>query len=77
MRAVLGELIGLFVDDGSLAVALLVWCAVVAAVRAMLPGSALLVGALLALGCVAILLINICRAATVSRRPSAPPSPGA
>ncbi len=77
MRAVLGEIIGLFVDDGSLAVALLVWCGVVAGVRAVLPGSPLLAGLLLAGGCVAILLVNISRTAGVSRRPSGRPSPGA
>jgi hypothetical protein len=78
IRVILSEIIGLFVDDGSLAAALLVWCAVVAGVRAVLPGSPLLAGGLLAGGCVAILLVNIRRtAAGVSRPPSARPSPGA
>ena len=76
MRAVVAEIIGVFVDDGALAVGLLVWCAVVAGVRAVLPGLPLLAGGLLALGCVVILLVNIRRAA-VSRPPSGRPSRGA
>lgn len=63
MRAVLGEIIGLFVDDGALALALVAWCALVGAAAwaapALLPAGA----PLLAVGCAAILLGNVLRSA--------------
>ena len=61
---ILGELMGLFIDDGSLAVALLAWCALIAATIKLTPGiPAAASGAALLLGCVAILLVNVGRAA--------------
>jgi hypothetical protein len=60
LRAILGELVGLFVDDGSLALALLVWCAIVGAAVIVAPGlPAAGSGVALLLGCVAILLANV------------------
>lgn len=64
LRAIIGELVGLFVDDGSLALALLVWCAIVGAgvvVAPNLPAAG--AGLALLLGCVVILLANVGRSA--------------
>lgn len=66
MRAVLAEIIGLFVDDGALALALalVAWCAAVGLAVALRPGLAgAVAGAALLAGCVAILLGNVARAA--------------
>jgi hypothetical protein len=60
---VIQELIGLFVDDGALAIAILgviAFAALVAA--AVVPGMPLAAGAILVLGCSVVLLINILRA---------------
>lgn len=68
LRAILDEVIGLFVDDGSLALALIVWCALVGLVA--LSGSGVmmaLTGAALLAGCVAILLVNVVTAARKRR----------
>lgn len=63
-RAILVELVGLFVDDGSLAVALLVWCALVGAAVRLLPSlPAAATGIALIFGCVAGLLVNVGRTA--------------
>lgn len=70
MRRILAELLGLFVDDGALALGLVLWCAAVGLAVALLPalpGAA--AGAGLLAGCLAILLANVRRAA---RRPRAP-----
>ena len=64
LRTIFGELLGLFVDDGSLAVALLVWCAAVGATMKLAPGlPAAGSGVALLFGCVAILLVNAGRTA--------------
>jgi hypothetical protein len=60
--AVIRELIGLFVDDGALAIAILGIVAFAALVAAAVPGMPLAAGAILALGCPGVLLINIARA---------------
>jgi hypothetical protein len=59
--AVIRELIGLFVDDGALAIAILGIVAFAALVAAAVPGMPLAAGAILALGCPGVLLINIVR----------------
>ena len=64
IRAMFAELFGMFVDDGSLAVAIVVLIAAVAALvkagwLAPLPG-----GVLLLVGCVLILAENVRRAAS-------------
>jgi hypothetical protein len=59
---VIRELIGLFVDDGALAIAILGVVAFAALVAAAVPGMPLAAGAILALGCPGVLLINILRA---------------
>ena len=59
---VIQELIGLFVDDGALAIAILGVVAFAALVAAAVPGVPLAAGAILVLGCPGVLLINILRA---------------
>jgi hypothetical protein len=70
LRDVLSEIVGLFVDDGALAAALLAWCAALAAARVVSPGmmGAAGWGATLAIGCVVILLANVHRSATLRVR---------
>jgi hypothetical protein len=68
MGAVLAEIIGLFVDDGALALALVSWCAAVGGAVALRPefgGPA--AGAALLVGSVAILLGNVAHAARTLR----------
>jgi hypothetical protein len=57
------ELLGLFVDDGSLALAILVWVGSIAATTAWLDLGAPLAGGALFAGLVAILLENVLRRA--------------
>jgi hypothetical protein len=59
---VIQELIGLFVDDGALAIAILGVVAFAALVAAAVPGMPFAAGAILVLGCPGVLLINILRA---------------
>ncbi|RVT92251.1 hypothetical protein EOD42_18725 [Rhodovarius crocodyli] len=61
IRAILGEVWGLFVDDGRLALALLL-CCVAAGVLAAATGAAL-AGAVLLAGCLGVLLGNVVMAA--------------
>ena len=64
IRVVFAEIIGLFVDDGSLAIALVIWCAVIGAIVMFAPGLPVAVpAAALLAGCVSILLVNVIRAA--------------
>lgn len=63
LRAILSEIVHLFVDDGSLALALVAWCAVVGVVGFLLPGLLLAAGPALFLGCAVILLGTVFRAA--------------
>jgi len=56
------EVAGLFVDDGWLAVAILVVIAVAAAIS-RLPGASLAAGGVLLVGCLAVLFANVVRAA--------------
>lgn len=57
------ELLGLFVDDGSLALAILAWVAAVAALTAGLGAGGTFAGVLLFAGLIAILLENVLRRA--------------
>jgi hypothetical protein len=62
LRAVFGELAGLFVDDGWLAleiVAVVVFAAMTATLISSVP---LVAGAVLLLGCLGVLLANVVRA---------------
>ena len=59
---VLKELLGLFVDDGSLAIAILAWVGIVAALVRLAGLSPTIGGALLFVGLGAVLVENIWRA---------------
>lgn len=61
LRTILAELLHLFVDDGFLAAALLLWAAATAALVAILPAAAPAAAAAFAIGCAAILLVSIRR----------------
>ena len=63
LTAILREVAGLFVDDGSLALAILAVVAVAAFLAIVLKISALAVGLVLLGGCVAVLIENIVRTA--------------
>ena len=68
LRAFLAEVVHLFVDDGSLALALVTWCAVIGLAGLALPTLLPASGPSLFLGCAAILLVNVVRAARVQAR---------
>jgi hypothetical protein len=59
--AILREIAGLFVDDGSLALAILAVVGVAAFLAIILKASALAVGLVLLGGCVGVLIENIMR----------------
>jgi hypothetical protein len=63
LLAFLRDVAGLFVDDGSLALAILGVVVVAAIVAALTPGVPLLSGAILLLGNLGALLVNVTRAA--------------
>jgi hypothetical protein len=63
LRAVMHELIGLFVDDGALAVAILAVVILAAVAGALAPDQTLVAGAILLLGCLAVLSISVAKAA--------------
>ena len=62
MRAVFAEIVGLFVDDGFLAVALVAWCTAVGIFSALLPALLPAWGPILLAGCTLILVATIVRA---------------
>ena len=68
IRTVLREVAGLFVDDGSFALAIVVWLAVGLAGRYWLGGRGVWAGPVLALGLAAILLDNVARVARRKRK---------
>ena len=61
--AVLRELIGLFVDDGSLALMILVVVMLAGILATLMPDLPLVAGAMLLFGCLCVLLANVARAA--------------
>jgi len=61
LQRILLELWGLFVDDGSLALGLLFWCAISGLGLTRLPIAPEWDGAILFLGCLAILIANVVR----------------
>lgn len=68
LRAILAEIVGLFVDDGALALALVLWCAGVGVAVLAAPGLSMPVAAAMLLaGCVCILLSNVLLAARKRR----------
>ena len=58
----LRELIGLFVDDGALALAIVAIVVLAALVAALMPQLTWAAGAILLLGCLGALLLNVVRA---------------
>ena len=62
LGAVVRELLGLFVDDGSLALAILAVVVVAAVSAALVPDASLVTGAILLLGCLGVLLANLASA---------------
>ena len=67
--AMLGKVFGLFVDDGSLALSILVWIFALHVVMPIVPMDQGGAAPLLFLGCIGILIENVLRA---SRQPVAP-----
>jgi uncharacterized membrane protein YhaH (DUF805 family) len=61
--AVFRELLGLFVDDGSLALAILAVVMLAAISVALIPDVPLMAGAILLFGCLGVLLANLAIAA--------------
>jgi hypothetical protein len=61
--AIMREVAGLFVDDGSLALAILAVVGVAAFLAIVLKGSAFAVGLVLLGGCAAVLIENVMRTA--------------
>jgi hypothetical protein len=59
----LRELVGLFVEDGSLAIAILCIFALAALLAFLVPDLSLAAGAILLFGCLGVLLANVLRAA--------------
>ena len=59
---VLRELVGLFVDDGALAFAIIAIVALAGIMAMLMPGVPLAAGAILLFGCLAVLLANAVRA---------------
>jgi hypothetical protein len=59
---VLRELVGLFVDDGALALAILAIVALAGVMAMLMPGVPLATGAILLFGCLAVLLANAVKA---------------
>jgi hypothetical protein len=63
LAAILRDIAGLFVDDGSLALAIVGVVVIAAILAALAPAMPLLAGAALVLGCLGVLLVNVRRAA--------------
>ena len=62
LAAALRALLGLFVDDGGLAFAILVVVAVAGLIAVLLPWMPLVTGTLLLLGCLGALFANVMKA---------------
>ncbi|MBV9701453.1 MAG: hypothetical protein JO163_01875 [Methylobacteriaceae bacterium] len=63
LQSIARELYGLFVDDGSLALAILVLMGAIAVLRVTLPLSPDVIGPAIFIGCAAILVENVLRRA--------------
>ncbi|HEX9470484.1 MAG TPA: hypothetical protein VF957_13175 [Bradyrhizobium sp.] len=59
---VLRELVGLFVDDGALALAIIAIVALAGIVATLMPDDRLAAGAILLFGCLGVLVANTLRA---------------
>jgi uncharacterized membrane protein YgdD (TMEM256/DUF423 family) len=67
VRLVVKELVGMFIDDGNLALLALILIAAVTAAVKLLAMPALFGGVLLLVGCIAILIESVRRAARANR----------
>ncbi len=63
LGAVLRELLGLFIDDGSLAAEILAVVMLAAVCATFIPDTPLVTGAILLFGCLGVLLANVASAA--------------
>jgi hypothetical protein len=63
VAAAIRELVGLFVDDGSLALAILAVVLIAGLVATLMPKFPSAAGAILLFGCLGVLLANVARAA--------------
>ena len=59
LNVILHGLIGLIVEDGTLAIAILAVVVAAAISAALMPGFPLAAGAILVLGCLGVLLVNV------------------
>jgi hypothetical protein len=62
LAGVLHELAGLFVDDGSLALAILAVVMLAGILALLMPNLPLAAGAVLLFGCLGVLVVNVARA---------------
>jgi hypothetical protein len=62
LAALCRELLGLFVEDGALALAIVAVVAAAAFIAWLAPYQSLLIGGILLLGCLAVLFINVMQA---------------
>jgi hypothetical protein len=67
LRAIIGEIVHLFVDDGAFALALVLCSAAVGIALRLTPDFAPASGIVLFVGCAGILLWNVARAARAKR----------
>jgi hypothetical protein len=67
LRGVVRGLVGLFVDDGWLAVEIVVVFVLATISATLIPGAPLLTGGILILGCLGVLLANVARAGSPPR----------
>jgi uncharacterized membrane protein YdjX (TVP38/TMEM64 family) len=63
LMELLREVLGLFVDDGALALAIIGIIMLAAIFAALMPGTPLFAGAVLLFGCLGVLLFNTMQAA--------------
>ena len=61
LRLIVAEFIGMFIDDEFLAIAVLVVVGIAAALAYVLHATALIVGTVLLLGCIAVLVASAVR----------------
>jgi hypothetical protein len=67
LRATLRELLGLFVDDGAFAAAILAVVVLAAVSAALMPDLTLVAGAILVFGCLGVLMASVARVARRQR----------
>jgi hypothetical protein len=67
LAAICRELIGLFVDDGSLALAILMVVVLAGISASLMPDIPLAGGVVLLLGCLGVLLVNVSRTARTAQ----------